>query len=170
MLNIRFVQALPGSVDIPINMNLKNKQTNKQKLPFGGKGTHKRAHAPHTHRLHINLCCSPQSLPSCPGSAVTTGTERRWHPGPLSPRSAWKRSSIASGPSVSGTRCRGLSSSCTPPASTRTVSDLHLWSPSQLLTHRRESARQREIDLFLDFLESKAQKAFGRSCFLCDLS
>lgn len=80
--------------------------------------------------LNVDLCCSPQSLPSCPESAATTGTERRWHPGSLSPSSAWKRSWIAVGPSVSGTRCRRWSSSCTLLASTKTVSDLHLWSHS----------------------------------------
>lgn len=132
----------PGTVEIPINSKA-NEQTNEQKLFCYINRSHKGAHALHNQRWHTHLCCSPQSLPLCTESAATTGTERRWHPGSLLPRSAWKRSSIAFVPSVSGTRSRRLWSSCTLPAFTRTVSDLHLWSSSLLLTHRGEPARQR---------------------------
>lgn len=65
---------------------------------------------------------SLQLLPSCPGSTVTTGTERRWHPGFPSPKSDWKRSWSATGPSASGTRFRRSSTRCRLRSFTRTVS------------------------------------------------
>lgn len=65
---------------------------------------------------------SLQLLPSCPGSTVTTGTERRWHPGSPSLRSGWKRSWSATGLSASGTGYRPQWSRCRLRGSTRTVS------------------------------------------------
>lgn len=119
-----------GSVRAPARYSKTNKQTKNFSCEIdctrARAPTHAHARPPHS----TLMCCSPQSLPSCPESAVTTGTERPWHPGSPSPSSAWKRSWIAVGPSVSGTRCRRWSSTCTLLASTKTVSDLHLWSPS----------------------------------------
>lgn len=77
---------------------------------------------PHAKITHLFLPSSPQLLPSCPGSTVTTGTERRWHPGFPSPNSGWRRRWSATGPSVSGTRCRRSSTRWTLLGSTRTVS------------------------------------------------
>lgn len=88
--------------------------------------THPHTHPtpPHSKDYTFISAGSPQLLPSCRGSAVTTATERRWHHGFPSPKSAWKRSWSATGPSASGTRCRRSSTRCTLRGSTRTVSGL----------------------------------------------
>lgn len=86
--------------------------------------THARTHPTLPLRLHIySLLHSPQSVPSCcPGTTVSTGIKRRWHPGSPSPKFAWKRSWSAAGPSVSGTRYRRSSTKWTQRDSTRMVS------------------------------------------------
>lgn len=151
------------SVHAPARYSKTNKQPTKKLLLWTRLHTraHTRTRTPSS--LNVDLCCSPQLLPSCPESAVTTGTERRWHPGSLSPSSAWKRSWIAVGPSVSGTRCRPWSSSCTLLASTKTVSDLHLWSPSH---SSPPSRRYRAFRLFITVNGNSPGTLWGKLLYL----